>query len=64
MMKPKITSNSKTDTANEDQRDLTLTEEEAKAGAPSDESVTGEEDPGVGLEFLVKRKQPPKRDSE
>lgn len=38
----------------EPQRDITLSEEEAKASSPSDESVCGEEDPGAGLEFLVK----------
>ncbi len=37
------------------ERDLTLTRKDAKAGAPADESVGGEEDPGAGLEFLVKR---------
>lgn len=50
--------------ATEDQRDLTLTEREAEAGAPPDESITGEEDPGVGLEFLVKRREPKKHDQE
>lgn len=35
-------------------RDLNLSEEDARAGGPADESVVGEEDPGAGLEFLVK----------
>ncbi len=37
------------------ERDLTLTRKDAKAAAPASESVGGEEDPGAGLEFLVKR---------
>lgn len=40
-------------------RDFTLSESDAAAGAPADESVCGEEDPGVGLEFLVKELNDP-----
>lgn len=39
-------------------RDLLLPEDQAEAGSPSNYSVSGEEDPGAGLEFLVKRKKP------
>lgn len=35
------------------QRDITLSEEEAIASSPANESVCGEEDPGAGLEYLV-----------
>lgn len=38
-----------------DPRDYTLSEADAKAGGPADQSVAGEEDPGAGLEFLIKR---------
>lgn len=38
----------------EDPRDLLLTRSDAAAGSPADASVAGEEDPGVGLEFLVR----------
>lgn len=44
--------------ASADPRDFTLTRAEARAGGPADMSVTGEEDPGAGLEFLVKKNQP------
>lgn len=37
-------------------RDL-LTKDEAASGGPADYSVTGEEDPGAGLEALVRRDQ-------
>lgn len=37
-----------------DDRDLLLTMEEARGGSPADVSVGGEEDAGVGLEFLVR----------
>lgn len=43
-------------------RDVTLSDEDAEAGAPADSSVAGEEDPGAGLEFLVKREH--KKDEE
>lgn len=36
-------------------RDFFLTPHDAEAGGPADASVTGEEDPGAGLEFLVKK---------
>lgn len=39
--------------AQPDEREYHLTRRDAAAGAPADESVTGEEDPGAGLEFLV-----------
>lgn len=39
-------------------RDFTLTRREARAGGPADMSVTGEEDPGAGLEFLVQKERP------
>lgn len=42
------------------QHDLTLTHKEAKAGCPDNTSACGEEDPGAGLEFLVKRQDPKK----
>lgn len=35
------------------ERDFILTRRDAAAGGPADASVTGEEDPGAGLEFLV-----------
>jgi hypothetical protein len=38
-----------------DERDYHLNRRDAAAGAPADASVTGEEDPGAGLEFLVKK---------
>jgi hypothetical protein len=34
-------------------RDITLSHKEAQAGSPDDSAVCGEEDIGVGLEFLV-----------
>ncbi len=37
------------------ERDYRLSRRDAAAGAPADASVTGEEDPGAGLEFLVKK---------
>lgn len=37
------------------ERDFRLTREEAKGGSPADASVGGEEDAGVGLEFLVRK---------
>lgn len=40
-------------------RRYTLSEADAVAGAPIDASVCGEEDPGVGLEFLVKEMRRP-----
>lgn len=36
------------------ERDIVLSPQDAKAGGPAGESVTGEEDPGAGLEFLVR----------
>lgn len=45
------------DEADTPSRDITLSDEDAAAGAPADSSVAGEEDPGVGLEFLVKRER-------
>lgn len=41
------------------ERDFQLSESDAAAGAPADASVCGEEDPGVGLEFLVKEMKNP-----
>lgn len=38
-----------------DQRDYVLTRDEARGGSPADISVGGEEDAGVGLEFLVRK---------
>lgn len=35
-------------------RDFVLSPADAASGGPSDMSVTGEEDPGAALEFLVK----------
>jgi hypothetical protein len=37
------------------ERDYQLSRRAAAAGSPSDASVTGEEDPGSGLEFLVRK---------
>lgn len=37
------------------ERDCQLSRRDAAAGAPADASVTGEEDPGAGLEFLVRK---------
>ncbi len=42
----------------DDSRDWTLSPEDASAGGPAGESVGGEEDPGAGLEFLVKKRRP------
>ncbi len=39
----------------EHERDLKLSRKDAMGGSPSDVSVGGEEDAGVGLEFLVNR---------
>lgn len=39
----------------EEERDLTLTHKEARAGSPNDTAVCGEEDIGSALEFLVTR---------
>lgn len=38
-----------------DTQEFHLSRRDAAAAAPADESVTGEEDPGAGLEFLVKK---------
>ncbi|WP_181898451.1 hypothetical protein [Alteromonas aestuariivivens] len=38
------------------ERDLTMSDEDAQASGPEDESVCGEEDPGSALEDLVTRK--------
>jgi len=37
------------------ERDFCLSRHDAAAGGPADQSVTGEEDPGAGLEFLVNK---------
>jgi hypothetical protein len=37
------------------ERNYQLNRRDAAAGAPADASVTGEEDPGAGLEFLVRK---------
>lgn len=37
----------------EDKRDTTLSHEDAIAGCPEDFTVVGEEDAGIGIEFLV-----------
>jgi hypothetical protein len=37
------------------ERDYQLSRRDAAAGSPPDASVTGEEDPGAGLEFLVRK---------
>lgn len=42
-------------TSTSDEREYHLTPSDAAAAAPVDTSVTGEEDPGAGLEFLVKK---------
>ncbi len=41
------------------ERNYTLSKADAAAGAPFDASVCGEEDPGGGLEFLVKELRSP-----
>ncbi len=41
----------------EDKRDMMLSRKDARGGSPSDVSVGGEEDAGVGLEFLVNKKE-------
>lgn len=46
------------DKLKEPRRDIELDGPDAQAGAPSDSSVLGEEDPGAGLEFLVRRDRP------
>lgn len=38
-------------------RDITLPDDEAEASGPADESVLGEEDPGVALEELVEEEK-------
>lgn len=38
-----------------DESEYHLSPRDAAAAAPADESVTGEEDPGAGLEFLVRK---------
>lgn len=43
----------------EEERDLTLTHKEARAGSPDDTAVCGEEDIGSALEFLVTKDDPP-----
>lgn len=45
-------------------RDLTLSEEDAEASGPADQSVVGEEDPGAALEFFVKHDEKPDRSSD
>lgn len=45
------------------ERDAHIEPDNVPAGGPSDASVIGEEDPGAGLEFLVKRDKP-KSDSQ
>lgn len=40
-----------------DDRDFELSREDAKGGSPSDTSVGGEEDAGVGLEFVVRKNE-------
>jgi hypothetical protein len=42
-------------TPNPTESEYHLSPHDAAAAAPADESVTGEEDPGAGLEFLVKK---------
>ena len=42
-------------TPNPDDSEYHLSPHDAAAAAPADESVTGEEDPGAGLEFLVRK---------
>jgi hypothetical protein len=39
----------------EHERDLKLSRKDAMGGCPADVSVAGEEDAGVGLEFLVNK---------
>ena len=39
----------------EHERDLKLSRKDAMGGSPADASVAGEEDAGVGLEFLVNK---------
>ncbi len=40
------------------EKDLELQEKESEAASPADASISGEEDPGVGLEFLVTSNKP------
>ena len=42
-------------TPNPNEPSYYLSRRDAAAAAPTDVSVTGEEDPGAGLEFLVKK---------
>lgn len=55
--KNRSTTHHRGDEADKPSRDFILSDEDAEAGAPADSSVAGEEDPGVGLEFLVKRER-------
>lgn len=41
----------------DDNRDRKLSHEDAVAGCPSDSAVTGEEDAGIGVEFLVRESE-------
>lgn len=41
----------------EDNRDSSLSHEDAVAGCPSDAAVAGEEDAGIGVEFLVRESE-------
>lgn len=52
---PIIGSTEVPDEAQDPERDLILTHAEALAGSPEDIAACGEEDPGSGLEFLVRR---------
>jgi hypothetical protein len=38
-----------------DDRDIALSRKDARGGSPADASVGGEEDAGVGLEFVVRK---------
>ena len=59
-MKSKKSSDSSASTGKEsEERDLTLSEEEAEASGPADQSVAGEEDPGAALEFFVRHDEKP-----
>lgn len=41
----------------DEERDYFVSKEHVEAGSPADHSVCGEEDPGVGLEFVVRKEK-------
>lgn len=40
-----------------EERDYLVSKEHVEAGSPADHSICGEEDPGVGLEFVVRKEE-------